>query len=73
MYLLLFIIMYVLKNCSFNFLSNFIWQFLLQIKHLYSVKSSLKFVYSGKELYMLLDNDNDLYLYNIFYLSNIYF
>ena len=41
--------LYVLKNRFFNFPSNFTWQFLLKIEHLYSIKSSLKFSYSKKK------------------------
>ena len=41
--------LHVLKNLAFSFSSNFCWQFLLQHKNLYSIKSLLKFVYSVKE------------------------
>ena len=49
--------LYILKNRSFNFSFNFVWQFLLQTKHFYSIKSSLKFVYFRKQwqyLYLIL-------------------
>ena len=45
-----------IKNRSFNFSSNFLWQFLqfsLQSKRLYSTKSPLKFVYPRKQLQYL--------------------
>ena len=46
--------LYVLKNRFFNFPSNFTWQFLLKIEHLYSIKSSLKFSYSKKKKFTIL-------------------
>ena len=45
--------LYVLKKHSFSFSSNFIWQLLLKIEHLYSIKSFLKFVYSREHLQYL--------------------
>ena len=41
---------YILKDCSFNFSSNFCLWLLLPHKHLYSIKSSLEYVYSRKQL-----------------------
>ena len=41
----------VLKKSFFKFSSNCCCQFLLQHKYLFSFKSSLKFVYSGKLIF----------------------
>ena len=48
---------YVLKNRFINFSSSFSWQFLLQYNNFYTIKSSLKFLYSIKQsqhLYLIL-------------------
>ena len=47
--------LYVIKNCSFNI--TFVDNFILQHRHLYSIKSSLKFLYQRKQsqyLYSIL-------------------
>ena len=44
---------YVLKYRLFKSSSNFFWQFLLQHKHLHSIKLSLTFVYSRRKLQSL--------------------
>ena len=47
--------LYVLKNCSFDF-SKFLWQFVLQSKHLYSKTSSVKFIYWRKVIILIFSS-----------------